>query len=429
MSNVIKVSRRRFLASTAGTVGAAVALPCFVPSKAFGANERIITGCIGVGHQGLGDMDQMMQQATVAAVCDVDKKHAQKAEKRVVKKSGKCDVYYDPRKMLDRKDIDAVLVATPDHWHAMASIMAMRAGKHVYCEKPLTHSIGEGRAMVDAARKNKVVVQTGSQQRSSKEFILAVDAVRSGKLGKIISAEVGIPYCNAPAKDKMVPDSEPPAELDYDLWLGPAPYRPYNVNRVHYNFRFYLDYAGGQAANFGAHHFDIVQWALGMDDSGPIEVSGTGTFDPDKRFEVPASYDLTYTYANGVKVLFGQKCKGGATFIGEKGRLYVDRNVLRVEPADIEIKIPPKKEMFGKAAASHVQNWFECIKTGARPVADVEIGHRTATACHMANLCVLLGRTLRWDPAKEQFSDDAKANAMILRSYRKPWTLAEKVAG
>ena len=251
-----------------------LACPMFIPSRAFGANERVITGHIGLGGQGRGNLGQFVSNAV--AVCDVDKNNAAKAAKTIADKEGRrCDVYGDYRKLLERKDIDAVVISTPDHWHALTTIHACEAGKDVYCEKPLTLTVAEGRKMVEAARKHKRVVQTGSQQRSSKEFPQACELVRNGHIGKVHTVLVGLPKSNHPGEP--VPDSDPPAELDYDMWLGPAPYRPYNSKRVHYNFRFFWDYSGGQMTNWGAHHIDIAQWGLGMDDSGPVEIEGTAT--------------------------------------------------------------------------------------------------------------------------------------------------------
>jgi len=419
------ITRRRFLRGTAGAVGAAFAAPYLVPTAAFGANEKIITGHIGVGGQGRSNIGKFRTNA--AAVCEVDKQHAAKAAQSVIKSNGKCDVYGDFRKLLERKDIDAVVVSTPDHWHALTVVRACEAGKHAYCEKPLTLTIAEGRAMVEAARKNNCIVQTGSQQRSSGNFRTACELVRSGRIGKLQEVEVGIPGCNHPGK--LGPDSDPPEWLDYDFWLGPAPYRPYNEKRVHYNFRFWLDYSGGQMTNWGAHHIDIAQWGLGTDDTGPVSTEGTGKFDPEERFTVPASYDITHTYADGVKVHVGQKYRMGTTFIGSEGKIYVNRGKLSSEPEGIAKEPIGDADVHLYVSNSHGGNWLECIKTGKLPICDVEIGHRTATVCHLGNICALLGQKrsarvkIQWDPAKEQIIGDDEANAMISRPYRAPWKL------
>ena len=412
-----RVSRRRFLQNTSAVAGAAIAAPYLVPQRAFGANEKINVGHIGVRGQGRAHFN--MGQAV--AVCDVDKQVLAAAQKTLEKKSGKCESYTDFRKMLERKDLDAVVTATPDHWHALITIHACEAGKDVYCEKPLTLCIAEGRAMVDAARRNKRIVQTGSQQRSDKRFRYACELVRNGRLGKIEKVEVGIPGCNHPGV--LGPDSDPPEWLDYNMWLGPAPYRPYNEKRVHYNFRFWLDYSGGQMTNWGAHHLDITQWALGMDDSGPIRTEGTGEFDAEKRFTVPARYDITHTYANGVKVHVGQKYRGGVTFFGSEGKVFVTRGKIESEPGEIIEKPIAESEIHLYNSKSHHQNFLDCIKSRELPICDVEIGHRSATVCHLGNLCALAGRSIQWDPAKEQVVGDEEVAKMVRRDYRAPWKL------
>ncbi len=250
----------------------------------------------------------------------------------------------DYRRLLDRKDIDAVVVTTPDHWHALITIQACQAGKDVYCEKPLSLTVAEGRKMVDAARKHHRIVQTGSQQRSDDRFRLACELVRSGKLGKIQEVLVGIPAVNF--RGPAVADSTPPANLDYDVWLGPAPLKPYNEKHVHYNFRFFWDYSGGQMTNFGAHHLDIAQWALGMDSSGPVEIEGTATFDPTHTYEVTRTCRITYTYENGVRVVLGQEQKDipqAVTFIGSEGRVFVDRKKIESTPREL-VHDPPRRK-------------------------------------------------------------------------------------
>jgi predicted dehydrogenase len=280
--------------------------------------------------------------------------------------------------------------------------------------------------MVEVARETGRIVQTGSQQRSDDRFRQACELARNGKLGKLKTVLVGIPKPNY-AKT-AVPDSDPPSELNYDLWLGPAPWRPYNQNHVHYNFRFFWDYSGGQMTNFGAHHLDIAQWGLGMDDSGPVAIEGTATFPKEKKLcEVTDTCRITYTYANGVTVVLGQQQKDipdQVTFIGDQGKVHVTRSKIEADPAEL------LKVEFGSGdtrlyvSKNHYQNFLDCIKSRQKPAADVEIGHRTATVCHLGNMAVRLGRKLQWDPAKEQIVGDAEAAAALTRPYRKPWKLA-----
>jgi predicted dehydrogenase len=428
----MSASRRQFLAASSAAA-AAIAIPYYVPQRSFGANERVVTGHVGLGGQGMGNMSKFLSIATPAAVCDVDTERTAKAAKAVEARGNPVELFGDYRRLLDRKDIDAVVVSTPDHWHALLTIAACQAGKDVYVEKPLTLTIAEGRKMVEAARANKRIVQTGSQQRSDARFRLACQLVRDGKLGKIQTVLVGIPGPNHPGEP--VPDSDPPANLNYDLWLGPAPWRPYNVKRVHYNFRFFWDYSGGQMTNFGAHHLDIAQWGLGMDASGPISTEGEATFHPKKWHEVTEKCRVTHTYANGAKVIVGQgqkDIKGGATFIGEKGQIFVDRGRITSDPADLVaqyldakggVKQFPDSAEKLYASSDHHRNFLDCVKSRELPICDVEIGHRSATVCHLGNIAVRLGKKIQWDPSAEKIAGDDEAAQMLSRPYRAPWTL------
>ena len=424
------VSRRRFL-QTAAAASTVFAAPYFVPGRAFGANERVNLGFIGCKNRGMQNAegfqivgkDAGKMPVNCAAVCDVDTSVIAAAVKAVEKTGHKPSTFGDYRKMLERKDIDAVVASVPDHWHAVITIDACGAGKDVYCEKPLSLFVSEGRRMVDVARQTGRIVQTGSQQRSDDRFRLAAELAVNGKLGKLKTVLVGIPKPN-PATSS-VPDSDPPAELNYDMWLGPAPWHAYNKNRVHYNFRFFWDYSGGQMTNFGAHHLDIAQWGLGMDDSGPISIEGTGTFPKEKDLcEVNETCRITYTYANGVTVVLGQQQKDipdQVTFVGEKGKVHVTRKDITADPPELlkaEFGASDKRLYVSK---DHYQNFLDCLKTRQKPAADIEIGHRTATVCHLGNMAVRLGRKIQWDPAKERIVGDEQAAAMLTRPYRAPY--------
>ncbi len=286
--------------------------------------------------------------------------------------------------------------------------------------------------MVAAARANNVVVQCGSQQRTTPQFRLAAELFRTGALGTMKEVRMGIPAVNF--QPPPVPDSDPPATLDYDFWLGPAPYRPYNSKRVHYLFRFFWDYSGGQMTNFGAHDLDITQLALGMDDSGPIRIQGTAEYHPENWYEVPNKCRITYEYANGVTVLLGQEQPDIAkniTFIGSEGTMTVSRGKFSSDPKEIVEKAVKERGIergFGTSTEDHHQNWLDCIKSGARPNADVEIGHRSATVCHLGNIAVRTGESIQWDPKAESIVNSERAAAMLTREYRKPWTLGERSA-
>lgn len=423
-----RLNRRRFLHRT-GTAAAVTAATVAMPhlrSRAAeigsGIRAGVRVGVLGTGGRGSDLMRSAM--ANVVAVCDVDATHLARAAAEVEKKTGRKPAPYgDFRKLLENRDIDAVIIGAPDHWHALMTVQACQAGKDVYCEKPLTLTIHEGRVMTQVARATRRIVQTGSQQRSDDKFRLGCELVRNGRIGKVKAVKVGLTHVNFNAQ--VVPDGEPPAALNYDLWLGPAPWRAYNANRVHYNFRFYWDYSGGQMTNWGAHHLDIAQWGLGTDDTGPVEIEATARFDPEKRFEVPIESDITYTYANGVKLFCtqGPNRKTGTTFEGDRGWVHVNRGNLEASEDDLLAQPLPADAVRLHVSKDHLDNWFQCIKSRQRPICDVEIGHRSATVCHLGSLAMRLGRKLRWDPGQESFVGDAEANAKRHYPYRAPWAL------
>lgn len=408
------LTRRHLLAGSAG------AWPLILTSPIRGnaaPSESPRIGFIGVKNRGMQNLKPLMKHAV--AVCDVDAVVAAGARSAIEKAGRPCEAYEDYRLLLERKDIDAVVISTPDHWHALQTVHACQAGKDVYVEKPLTLTIDEGRRMVKAARENRRVVQTGSQQRSEAGFRRACELVRSGRLGKLKSVKVGIPGNNfnvTPASD-----AAPPDVLNYDYWLGPAPWRPYNANRVHYNFRFFWDYSGGQMTNWGAHHLDIVQWALGMDDSGPTLVEGRGSQKGDPYYEVPDLYDLVYHYPGGTRVYCGTMHRGGITFEGENGAIFVNRGKLEVEPQTLEAA--SAGEVALERSADHYRNWLDCIKSRRKPICDVEIGHRSATVCHLGNMVVRTGRPVRWNPTAERVEGDPMQATMTSYAYRSPFSL------
>lgn len=414
------VTRRVFVQQLATASAATLTLPYFVPKSAFGANDRILTGHIGVRNQGGSNLRSFINQAV--AVCDVDSEVLGKAVKQVEQSGRPCEAFSDYRRLLERKDIDAVVISTPDHWHALMTIHACQAGKDVYCEKPLSLTIAEGRQMVTAARQGQRIVQTGSQQRSDKGFRLACELVRAGRVGTLQQVLVGIPGPNHPGEP--IADSAPPPELNYDLWLGPAPMRPYNSKRVHYNFRFFWDYSGGQMTNFGAHHIDIAHWGMGVDQSGPSEVEGTATFHPQGWHEVTETCRVTYRYPNNVTMIVGQiqpDIPEGTTFIGDRGRIFVTRGKLTSSPENLVSDPLPDSAERLYVSDNHHANFLDCVRSRKLPICDVEIGHRSATACHLGNLAVRLKRKIRWDAMTEQIVDDAEAAAMLSRPYREPW--------
>ncbi len=417
-----RVARRDFLKTAIGVAVSLGVAPTFIPSTAFGANERIATGHIGTGGRGLSKLGDYMQHAI--AVCDVDKTHLVEAVKQCQAAGRTVDTASDYRRLLDRKDIDVIVVATPDHWHAKTTIDAVQAGKDVFCEKPLSLTIAEGRSMVTAARETKRIVQTGTQQRSDANFRKSVEIARSGKLGRLKEILVGIP--NVRYRGTKQADSVPPPELDYNFWLGPAPERAYNAGHVHYNFRYFRDYSGGQMTNWGAHHLDIAQWALDADQSGPLTVEGWGKFGGSGLYDVSTQCRATLSFSGGTNVIVGQLQDDiplGLTFVYDQGRLIVDRESLTTDPVDLLSELKGLRVEAVAVSDNHDQNFLECVKSRQLPISDIETGHRTATLCHLANIAIELGREVTWDSQAENFGDDQVANAKLERPYRAPWKL------
>jgi len=425
---------------TALKAAAALGLPAWAadevraadPPKPAGEKPKI--ALIGCGGQGRGDAQNATRFGTVVAVCDVDAKRAGEAGKQF----GGSKVYTDFRKLLDaEKGVSAVINGTPDHWHTLVNLAAVRAGKDVYGEKPLTLTIDEGKRLVAAVRAAGRVFQTGSQQRSDARFRLACEAVRNGRLGKLTRITTILPA--GPNAGPFGP-APVPAGLDWDAWQGQAPAREYVPQRCHLYFRYWLEYSGGTLTDWGAHHNDIALWALGLDRGGPVAVAGKRSVEPvPGGYTAPAEYEVEYTYANGVThrcvsttgdTIFGSRAKdakpnragNGVRFEGTDGWLFVTRGKLEASKPEIlndkfaagDVRLPVSND--------HMGNFFECVRTRKPPVCDVEIGHRSVTVCHLGGIAIRLGRKLAWDPAKEEFVGDKEANGHLAREQRKPWT-------
>lgn len=383
--------------------------------------NRITMGFIGVGGMGIHNLNNFMSkpQVQVVAICDVDAFHREEARQIANIDSKSC--YNDFREMLIRDDIDAVVICTPDHWHAPISIAAAKAGKDIYCEKPLTLTISEGRVLSETIKRYGRVLQTGSQQRSDSRFRFACELVRNGRIGKLLTIKVEIPPNNRESSPTWQEDPIPNG-FDYEMWLGPAPWEPYTERRCHYNFRFILDYSGGQITNWGAHDLDIAQWGNGTDRTGPVEIAGHGEFLRDGLYNTATQVDITYSYANGVKL----RCITGSNnvrFEGTDGWVFVTRGKIDTHPESLlESKIGPEEIHLYKNHDHH-QNFLDCVRSRHEPIASVEVGHRSATLCHLGNIAMKLGRKLKWDPETEHFINDPIANSMIARSMRAPWHL------
>jgi predicted dehydrogenase len=418
------IDRRQFLRGSAMAAGAAFAIPTIVPSSVLGAaapSKRITIGCIGVGNMGSSDLKAFKgnPNSQVVAACEVDAQRLAEARELAGIDAGSC--YKDFRELLARSDIDAVTVVTPDHWHVPICIAAVRAGKDVYCEKPLTLAILEGRQLVNEVKRYGRVLQTGSQQRSSDNFRKACELVRNGYIGEVKTVIVGLPDNNRTCEPTWQPQPVPEG-FDYDFWLGPAEWAPYHKQRCHYEFRFILDYSGGQVTNWGAHHLDIAHWGLDMDNSGPVEIVGQGEFPQTGLFTTALKVHFEATYANGTKLI----CKTGGSntrFEGTKGWVDVKRGGLKTQPESLATQVIGPQEIHLYDSKNHHQNFLDCIKSRQEPIANVEVGHRSSTLCHLGNMAMLLKRPLKWDPAKEEFIGDDVANRMRWRPRRAPWTL------
>ena len=431
------LTRRGFVGTTAKAITGFLIIPRFVmggKSQAgvpyMAPSDLINLGFIGVGKQGRGLTRSFLNtgQTRILAISEV---YEGKALRTIdtIKETYKMNsslgayatipVYNDFRELLTRKDVDAVVIATPDHWHASMAVKAAAAGKDIYCEKPLSLKVKEGRAMVNAARKYDRVFQTGSMQRSWPEFRQAVELIRNGHIGEIKSIKVNV----GPPPVAYNLQAEPvPAGLDWDKWLGPNEAVDFNselapplTKDVFPNWRNFREFGGGMVTDWGAHMFDIVQWALGMDDSGPVEVIA-----PDGK-DHPF---LTYYYANGIKMTHETwEWSNGIHFIGTTGEIKVQRKKIETTPSDLARKIITESEQHVYKSVDHYKDFLNAMRTRTKPVCDVEIGHRTASVCNIGNIAYRLKRGLKWDPVKERFKNDAEANALLTRKMRKEWSI------
>ena len=420
------LTRRQFV-----QIGAFAAVaPTIIPARVLGADapsKKITIGFIGTGDHGTNwnlRRYLKLQDSRVLFVCDVDETRKEFAKEQVdaAYKNKDCAMAKDFREVLARPDIDAVMISTPDHWHTLISLMALRAGKDVQCEKP-TLTIDEGKLLIETVRKHQKVFQTSTEDRSLPVYHRMAELVRNGRVGKLQRIEVILPKQPGNAGD---PTPKPvPPELDYEMWLGPAPFAPYTPQRVHFNFRWIWDYSGGIICDWGAHLFDTAQWGNNTERSGPVEVEGTGTFWEGGLYNTVKDYDVTYRYANGVVMT----CKPGdpsIKFIGTDGWVGNRGWIGKLEASNPEIlnsKIGPSElHLFTNPEGEH-RDFLDCVKSRKDPYFPVDIGHRVSSVCHLANIALKLKRKLKWDPEKEEFVNDAEANAMRTRTLRSPWKL------
>lgn len=429
------MNRRQFLKST---LSAAIAAPYFIPSSALGKDgfiapsDRITIGCIGVGGMGTSNMNGFLgiPEAQILAVCDVDTAHRNRARDKVNERYGNkdCATYNDFREVLARNDLDAISLAVPDHWHAIIAVAAARAGKDIYGEKPLAYTISEGRAVVDAVQRHGVVWQTGSWQRSQQHFRFGCELVRNGRIGKVHTVRVGLPQGNN-IDNRGTQPAPVPEGFDYDMWLGPAPWRPYNPSRCHWNFRWISDYSGGQLTDWAGHHCDIANWGMNTEYSAPIAIEGRAVYPAaqDGLFDTPESYYFECKFAEGFTMIVAdrrQQPKGmGAHFIGENGWVYVDRSGIDAEPKSLLTSIIGPNEIQLYKSNDHHQNFLDCVRSRALTIAPVEVAHHSIMIGHLGVIAMKLGRKVHWDGSRERFVNDADADRMLSRPMRSPWHL------
>lgn len=432
-----RTTRRGFLKTGALAVGA----PWVLPPSSMGLeakqapSNRIGLGFIGLGAMNSGHIGRYLGHPDVQIVAGCDpwahkreaaqqRIHSRYADQFGVGSYRGCTVYNDFRDLIHDRNVDAVVIATPDHWHTIPALAAVRAGKDVYLEKPMTLTIEEGRVLADAVEQTGQIFQHGAQQRSHWDFGRAVELVRNGRIGRLRTIEVGI-HAGAATEDH--PEEPVPEGFDYSLWLGQAPLAPYCPARC-VGVRPWIlirDYSGGRITSWGSHHLDIAHWAMDADFTGPIEIEGTGAFPEGGLYNTALTWRIVLRYANGVTVVFTDNIQQpqGIKFIGDKGWIFVSRTEIKAEPSGILRSTIGADELHLQTSRDHQQNFIDCIKSRAKTVSPAEIAHRSVTACHLTNICLQLGRKVSWDPQNERFVNDPEADKFISREMRKPWRL------
>lgn len=438
---------RRAVLKGAATV---FAVPYVIPSSVLGGSgrpapsDRLIMGLIGLGSMGMRHVKGFLQaeDCRIVAVCDVDASRRRAAVQEIGKHYGRQAVgmahptaYNDFRELIGRDDIDVLCIAVPDHWHAVIALAGIRAGKDIYGEKPLALTVAEGRKLVEAVNRYNCVWQTGSWQRSTAHFRFGCELVRNGRIGTLQKVEVGIgggfsPGGGQPTVHRIEPQPVMPVPdgFDYEMWLGPAPWAAYTEKRCHWNFRWILDSSGGQVTDWGAHHIDIAHWGMGCDDTGPEEVAGTGMFPADGLWNAAVDYDFQCRYAGGVTMHVGSNnhYRQGVRFAGDRGWVHITRSGLDASAKSLLTeKIGPEEIHLARPSGDHRQghrrDFLDCVKSRARTIAPVEVGHRSVIPAHLGNIAMILGRKIRWDAEREVILNDPAASRMLGRTLRSPW--------
>ncbi len=461
-----KHSRRQFLQTATAASMAAASTPYFLTSRARAAeaakNSKHVIGCIGTGDRWYGVIGEALKYGDVAAVCDVDREHAEKGRERV---GGKAEIHEDYRKVLDNKDIDVVIIVTPDHWHSKIVIEAMQAGKDVYCEKPLTLTIDEGKKICQVQKQTGRVVQVGTQQRSemsaldpkskkrySQQFLRAVALAHEGRLGKIRRVTCSIGGANA---CPPLPKAEIPNGLNWEMWLGQAPLVDYvsapapasgryPFSRCHFEFRWWYEYSGGKLTDWGAHHVDIAQWAIGMDQNGPTSIEGTATHPValkngyptiDNQYNCATEFNIKCKFPNDVEMIIRHEPDNGIWIEGEDAEIFVNRSELKDIRGEVIAELPNKPisedlmlkltkgKQLGPQSGAHMRNFMACIDDRGMTNSDVHTHHRAMTTCHLSNIAIRLGRPIKWDAQQEQIIGDDEANGFVSRTQRKGYEI------
>jgi predicted dehydrogenase len=433
-----EMNRRQFLRNMSVAAAGVLGFPAIVPASVLGRSgvlppsDKIVMAGIGFGMQGLPNMRNFLSKDEVqwVAVCDVDKESLFRAEHLVNEHYGNsdCSLYSDFRDLCMRKDIDAVSIAVPDHWHALISIECARAGFDIFGEKPLSHSHFEGQAMCGAVKRYGRIWQTGSWQRSVENFHFACELVRNGRIGKILRVEVGLPdgHYDFAGTFGLETLGEPPSGLDYDFWVGPAPYIPYCPARVHRNWRWNMDFGGGQLMDWVGHHVDIAHWGLGFDETGPVEIEGWGDFPKKGIYNSPTRYFLKALYQDGSPMVIAggyPEIRRGTKWIGQNGWVWCNRGGLEADPPRLlkEFIGPGETRLY--KSRDHFQNFLDCVKTRRPTITPCTVAHRSATVGHLGVIAMEVGRKIRFDPETEKILGDPEAERLLSRAYRSPWQL------
>ncbi len=431
-----KSSRRDFVKRSAALVAGAIVLPQIIPSSAFGMgrkiapSDRIVIGSIGVGSQGMSNMRDFLKlkdAVQFVAVCDVDTLHLAKAKETVdlANNNKNCRTYSDYREFLEKEKLDAVSIALPDHWHGIIYSAAANKKLNVYGEKPICRTIKDGQTIVSAVKRNNIIWQTGSWQRSVANFHRGAELAINGRVGKVKYIEVGLP--DGSKGIGTPPVQQVPSELNWEMWLGPALKVPYR-GVSHWDWRWILDYSGGQLTDWAGHHIDIANWGAGLEHTGPVEISGAGVYPVEGIFNVPVEYDFLCKYGNGIEMRVANASRlplgMGTTWHGDLGWVHVDRgDVISASDPKILNEVIGENEIHLYKSENHWQNFIDCVRSGKPTIAPVEVAYRAISVALLGEIAMTTGQTIKWDPDKEEIIGNPRASGLLSRPYRQPWTL------